>query len=192
MKTTNSDNQITNAASAKVEVINLGQDLHAAHVVVAVQLDGCPPQPAQRIATEKYAAWVKQLQEKHPAAKIHACYEAGPCGYWLHRDLTQLGVKNYVVAPVALNGRRKTDKRDARALGEQLGRYRRGHGARLPSRGLVPVLRRRPRARHDAGPQRRLVHRHRCRRRRVQEVHRPGHQVGDGPDAFLHRQLMAT
>lgn len=127
MKTTNSNNQITNAASAKVEVINLGQDLHAAHVVVAVQLDGCPPQPAQRIATEKYAAWVKQLQEKHPAAKIHACYEAGPCGYWLHRDLTQLGVKNYVVAPVALNGRRKTDKRDARALGEQLDRYRRGH-----------------------------------------------------------------
>jgi transposase len=125
--TTNTNNQSTNCASAKVEVINLGQDLHAASVVVSVQLDGCPPQPPQRIATEKYVAWVKQLQEKHPAAKIHACYEAGPCGYWLHRDLTQLGVKNYVVAPVALNGKRKNDKRDARALGEQLERYRRGH-----------------------------------------------------------------
>lgn len=124
----NTDTKVTNSASAKVEMINLGQDLHAAHVVVAVQLDGCPPQPAQRIATEKYVGWVKGLQEKYPGAAIHACYEAGPCGYWLHRELTRLGVKNYVVAPVALNGRRKTDKRDARALGEQLDRYRRGHG----------------------------------------------------------------
>jgi transposase len=124
---TNSNNQQTNPASAKVEVIHLGQDVHAAHVVVSVQLDGCPPQPPQRIPTEKYVAWVKQLQARYPGAKIHACYEAGPCGYWLHRELKQLGVENHVVAPVALNGRRKNDKRDARALGEQLERYVRGH-----------------------------------------------------------------
>lgn len=115
------------AAAAKVETIKLGQDVHAATIVVSVQLDGCPAQPAQKIATEKYVAWVRQLKEKHPGAKLYACYEAGPCGYWLHRELTKLGVINYVVAPVALNGRRKNDARDARALGEQLDRYVRGH-----------------------------------------------------------------
>jgi transposase len=125
--TTNVKNQNTNSASAKVEVIKLGLDLHAAHVVNAMQLDGCPPQPAQRIATERFVTWVQQLKAKYPGAKIHACYEAGPCGYWLHRALEQLGVDSYVVAPVALNGRRKTDARDARALSEQLDRYLRGH-----------------------------------------------------------------
>lgn len=120
---TNAQNQTSNRALAKVEAIKLGQDLHARHVVVAVQLDGCPPQPAQRVETERYVGWVEQLKKKHPGAKIYACYEAGPCGYWLHRRLEQIGVKSYVVAPVALNGRRKNDKRDARALCDQLDRY---------------------------------------------------------------------
>lgn len=124
---TNVEKANTNLASAKVEVIKLGQDLHAASVVVTVQMDGCPPQPAQRIATEKYLGWVRLAQQRHPEARIVSCYEAGPCGYWLHRELTALGVINYVVAPVALNGRRKTDARDSRALCEQLDRYGRGH-----------------------------------------------------------------
>lgn len=124
---TNAQNQITKCALAKVEAIKLGLDLHAANVVVGSQLDGCPPQPAQRIATERFVAWVQQLKEKHPGATLYACYEAGPCGYWLHRQLTELGVKSYVVAPVALNGRRKNDQRDARALCDQLDRYVRGH-----------------------------------------------------------------
>ena len=127
MNKTNKKERNETSAAAKVAVIKLGQDVHAAKVVVAVQLEGCPPQPAQRIATEKYVGWVQQLQHKHPEAKIYSCYEAGPCGYWLHRELTQLGVNNYVVAPVALNGRRKTDVRDARALCEQLERYVSGH-----------------------------------------------------------------
>ena len=108
-------------------MIKLGQDLHARHVVVAVQLDGSLPQPSQRIETERYIAWVEQMKKKHPGATIHACYEAGPCGYWLHRRLEQSGVRSYVVAPVALNGRRKNDKRDARALCDQLDRYVRGN-----------------------------------------------------------------
>jgi transposase len=124
---TNPITEQTNLASAKVEVIKLGQDVHAAQVVVVVQRDGCPPQPAQKIATDRYLSWVKQLQLKYPGAQLYACYEAGPCGYWLHRELTKLGVKSYVVAPVALNGRRKNDQRDARALTEQLDRYVRDH-----------------------------------------------------------------
>jgi transposase len=61
---------------------------------------------------------VQLLKVKYPGARIHACYEAGPCGYWLHRALEQLGVDSYIVTPVALNGRPKTVARDARALCE--------------------------------------------------------------------------
>jgi transposase len=125
--TTNNQDSNETSAAAKVAVIKLGQDVHAASVVVTMQMDGCPPQPAQRIATEKYLGWVRLAQQRHPEARIVSCYEAGPCGYVLHRQLTALGVTNYVVAPVALNGRRKTDARDSRALCDQLDRYVRGH-----------------------------------------------------------------
>ena len=65
-----------------------------------MQLDGCPP---QKIATERYLGWVDQQRAKYPKAKIYSRYKAGPCGYWLHRKLAERGVRNYVVAPVALN-----------------------------------------------------------------------------------------
>ena len=120
---TNTTHQNKNIASSKVEVIKLGQDVHAAQITVVGQFDGSVPKPALKIPTDEYLDWVKRLQEQHPQAKIHACYEAGPCGYWLHRALTRLGVVNHVVAPVCLNGRRKTDKRDARKLAEALDRY---------------------------------------------------------------------
>src|SRR4051812_6790978 len=71
-----------NDESGKVDEIKLGVDLHAAKAVVTMQLDGCPAQPPQKIGTDEYLRWVRQLKEKHPAAKIYSCYEAGPCGYW--------------------------------------------------------------------------------------------------------------
>ncbi len=123
---TNVANHTRVAAAAKVEVIKLGQDLHARQVTVAVQLDGATPQPAQKIAMEKYLAWVGALRQRHPGAQVVSCYEAGPCGYWLHRQLTTRGVRNYVVAPQNWSGQRKTDSRDARGLVEALDRFERG------------------------------------------------------------------
>lgn len=114
-------------ATATVQVITIGADVHATSVSATVQLDSSAPQPTQRVLTEQFGAWIEKLQRRYPGAQIYCCYEAGPCGYWLHRQLEQLGVQNYVVAPVALNGRRKTDKRDSRALREQLERYVHGH-----------------------------------------------------------------
>jgi transposase len=127
MNTTTHVNDQERKANGGVGEITLGLDLHATQTVVTAQLDASAPQPTQRIRTEEFAGWVRRLKERYPAARIYSCYEAGPCGYWLHRQLVQLGVQNYVVAPVALNGRRKTDKRDSRALREQLERYLRGH-----------------------------------------------------------------
>jgi transposase len=127
IKNTTKQPKANETAMDQVEVIRLGVDLHAAKAVVSAQFDGCPPQPVQKLDTERYVAWVERLQQNHPKAQIVSCYEAGPCGYWVHRGLEKLGVKNYVVAPVALNGRRKTDRRDAGTLREQLERYVRGH-----------------------------------------------------------------
>src|SRR4030095_3526970 len=52
--------------------------------------------------------------------EVHACYEAGPCGYVLQRQLEKEGVKCAVVAPslipVKPGDRIKTDRRDAKKL----------------------------------------------------------------------------
>jgi transposase len=60
-----------------------------------------------------------------------SCYEAGRDGFWLHRQLTELGIDNQVVdaasIEVARRARRaKTDRLDAQALLEKLMRYERG------------------------------------------------------------------
>lgn len=127
MNNNNNSHQNETIASAKVEVIKLGQDVHAAQITVVIQLDGSVPKPAVKVPTARYLDWIDRLQQRYPQARISSCYEAGPCGYWLHRALTQRGIVNRVVAPVCLSGRRKTDKRDARKLAEGLDGYLRGN-----------------------------------------------------------------
>jgi transposase len=57
---------------------------------------------------------------------VHSCYEAGPFGYGLHRQLVALGIHNVVVQPVCLDERHtgvNDDKRDALELAQRLDRY---------------------------------------------------------------------
>lgn len=124
---TNLSNEDQNTATAKAEVVLLGQDVHASQITVVVQVDGSMPRHARQIRVEEYLAWIKKLRAQYPKARFYSCYEAGPCGYWLHRELSELGVINTVVAPVSLSGRRKTDKRDARHLTAQLDMFVRGN-----------------------------------------------------------------
>ena len=56
-----------------------------------------------------------------PAAPVVSCYEAGRDGFWIHRALTQLGIRNRVVdsASIEVNRRArraKTDRLDALKL----------------------------------------------------------------------------
>jgi transposase len=108
--------------------VKFGMDVHAAQITVCRQIDGRLPQPAQKFGWDECVGWI----EAHVRAKavVHSCYEAGPCGYGLHRRLEALGVANLVVAPQRLdtkNRRVKTDQRDARELCDRLDRYVRGN-----------------------------------------------------------------
>jgi len=62
----------------------------------------------------------KLMRKLGPADRLRACYEAGPCGYVLYWQLTELGVHCDVVAPTLVpvrpGDRVKTDRRDARKL----------------------------------------------------------------------------
>src|SRR4051794_26571647 len=62
---------------------------------------------------------VKRLRQAG-SGPIKFCYEAGPCGYGVHRTLTRMGEDCMVVAPSMIprkpGERQKNDKRDAASL----------------------------------------------------------------------------
>lgn len=102
--------------------IFIGLDVHKATISVAV---------AQGKRCGEVRSWgtianrpdqVRGLAEKlaSDGRRLHFCYEAGPCGYGLHRQMTELGHDCVVVAPslipVKTGDRVKTDRRDAAML----------------------------------------------------------------------------
>jgi len=72
--------------------IKLALDVHAASIVVARMIDGAKPQPPQTFQPADFLAWAKK--QVALAKEVVSCYEAGPTGFWLHRQLTALGVRN--------------------------------------------------------------------------------------------------
>lgn len=102
----------------------VGLDVHAETIAVAVAPAG--HQPAEFLGTippteSAVAALMRKLGSPE---QLRVCYEAGPCGYGLYRQLTALGIPCTVVAPslvpVAPGDRVKTDRRDARKLAQLL------------------------------------------------------------------------
>ena len=99
--------------------IHLGMDTSKNTIVVGILLPGDEVPVIDRIWNEEGA--VRHLVSRlgDPAA-LRACYEAGPCGFELHRLLASVGVACDVVAPSLIPRRAgervKTDKRDASRL----------------------------------------------------------------------------
>ena len=124
---TNVTKLLERLVETKAETIKLGMDLHARDVVVCVQLDGARPQRAQKMTPPELLTLVRGLLAA--GRQVYGCYEAGPCGYGLHRELRAAGATNWVVVAEALGGarRQKTDALDAAALADRLDRYVRGN-----------------------------------------------------------------
>jgi len=123
--------QVIKSERAPVETgvtVKLGLDVHAAQITVSRQDDGMLPKPSRQMSWSALVELVETLVKA--GYRVRTCYEAGPCGYGLHRQLTGLGAENLVVAPRRWDeqGKRvKTDKRDARELCDRLDRYWRGN-----------------------------------------------------------------
>ncbi|AWI10334.1 transposase [Ereboglobus luteus] len=124
---TNHTKLIERIINAKPQTVRLGIDQHARDVVVAIKLDASVPLRSQKMQSEQLLHLAKSLLKA--AIKMSSVYEAGPCGYVLHRQLQKAGVKSLVIAPQLL-GRgksRKTDKIAAQALVALLDSYERGN-----------------------------------------------------------------
>jgi transposase len=98
----------------------VGLDVHKATIAVALADAGAGEVRSYGVIPNTPAAVARLVKKLGPAGRLRVCYEAGPCGYVLLRQLTTLGVACAVVAPALIPSkpgeRIKTDRKDATKL----------------------------------------------------------------------------
>ena len=101
----------------------IGMDVHTDTIVVAVTAAGDTGKATPYGTFPNSTAALEKLIERlrqGGSGSLKFCYEAGPCGYGVHRTLARLGQECIVVAPSMIprktGDRQKNDKRDADSL----------------------------------------------------------------------------
>lgn len=98
-------------------ITHVGMDVHAERIVLA-SLEGSAREPTVRDIPNDPKV-IRRTFQRLPASayELRCCYEAGPCGYEVFRQLDAMGIACEVVAPalipVKAGDRVKTDRRDA-------------------------------------------------------------------------------
>ncbi len=132
--------QSTAGQPKRYGLVKLAQDVHAHTVVSCIQEESQRPKPPRRADPATHLERARELVLH--SEQVHSCYEAGPTGFALHRQLTDLGVQNIVVAPFCLDerGRRvNNDNTDTLGLAGRLDRYVAGN-TRVFSVVRVPTV----------------------------------------------------
>jgi transposase len=103
-------------------IIYVGLDVHKDTIAVALAEAGLREELREHGTISNIPVALKALTEKLAGKKrdLRFCYEAGPCGYGIQRQLSAMGHQCAVVAPSLIprkpGERIKTDRRDARNL----------------------------------------------------------------------------
>jgi transposase len=103
----------------------VGVDAHKKDLFIAMLVGDQTTPVTWQLANEPNAVrrLVRKLERDAPGP-VRVCYEAGPCGYALQRQMTTPRVSCQVIAPALIprkpGERIKTNRRDARKLGELL------------------------------------------------------------------------
>ena len=101
--------------------LKLGLDVHLEFIMAVAQRDHASPQAPRKFTRDQLILqiqkWIAQGLE------IFCVQESCGFGFVLHRGLVAAGAQSFLITPIALNGPRKTDKLDARALCLRLSRF---------------------------------------------------------------------
>lgn len=102
----------------------VGLDVHKDTIAVAVARAGYGDAESLGIVPNRPDAVARLIRKLGPKRGLRVAYEAGPCGYGIYRQLTEMGVECVVVAPSLIpkrpGDRIKTDRRDATNLARLL------------------------------------------------------------------------
>jgi transposase len=97
----------------------VGLDVHSASITIAVLEPGARKPKISQIQNDTKSAR-RVFGRLKKGARLHCCYEAGPCGFELYRLLSAMGIHCEVIAPALIpkkpGERIKTDRRDAAKL----------------------------------------------------------------------------
>lgn len=103
--------------------IYVGLDVHSKNWTVSIMIEGI----LQKTFSQNPCAKVLStyLNKHYPQGNYLSVYEAGFCGYSVHRALEKTGIKNIIVNPADVpttdkDKRQKEDKRDSRKLARSL------------------------------------------------------------------------
>ena len=101
--------------------LKLGLDVHLEFIMAVAQRDHAAAQAPRKFTPDQL---VLQVQKWVAAGvTVYAVAESCGFGFVLHRRLVAAGAQSFLITPIALNGQRKTDKLDARALCLRLSRW---------------------------------------------------------------------
>jgi transposase len=94
----------------------VGLDVHKDTIAVSVAQEGREAAESLGTIINKPEAIAKLVRKLGPAKNLYFCYEAGPCGYGIYRQLTTAGSTCMVAAPSLIprkpGEKIKTDRRE--------------------------------------------------------------------------------
>jgi transposase len=102
-------------------LLKLGLDVHLEFIMAVAQKDHASPLSPRKFTRAELVAHVGKLVSK--GLQVFCVQESCGFGFVLHRELVAAGAQSFLITPIALNGKRKTDKLDARALCLRLSRW---------------------------------------------------------------------
>ena len=102
-------------------MLKLGLDVHLEFIMAVAQKDHANPQAPRKFTNDQLVAQVQGWVAE--GFQIFCVAESCGFGFVLHRRLVAAGAQSFLITPIALNGQRKTDKLDARALCLRLSRW---------------------------------------------------------------------
>ena len=102
-------------------MLKLGLDVHLEFIMAVAQKDHANPQAPRKFTNDQLVEQVQKWIAE--GLQVFCVQESCGFGFTLHRRLVAAGAQSFLITPIALNGARKTDKLDARALCLRLSRW---------------------------------------------------------------------
>jgi len=102
-------------------MLKLGLDVHLEFIMAVVQRGHGALQAPRKLIPDQLVEQVRKWTAE--GLQVFCVEESCGFGFVLHRRLVDAGAQSFLITPIALNSKRKTDKLDARALCLRLARW---------------------------------------------------------------------